>query len=65
MEENNLLLQQVTNLQDEIEKAEEQQNNLVRLKEVLKEEVKKLQKTLDQKDLEHQEAIKKLQKIIQ
>jgi hypothetical protein len=35
------------------------------LKEVLKEEVKKLQKTLDQKDLEHQEAIKKLQKIIQ
>jgi hypothetical protein len=65
MEENNLLLQQVTNLQDEIEKAEEQENNLVRLKEVLKEEVKKLQKTVDQKDAEHQEAIKKLQKIIQ
>lgn len=47
MEENNLLLQKVESLQEELEHAEEQENGLIRMKEIYKEEISKLRKALE------------------
>lgn len=62
MEENHLLLQRVENLQDELDRAEEQENGLIRMKEIYKEEISKLRKTLEHKELLHSQELAALQK---
>lgn len=62
MEENHLLLQRVENLQDELDRAEEQENGLIRMKEIYKEEISKLRKTLEQKELMHSQEVSGLQR---
>ena len=60
-EENNMLVQQIEAMQEEILRAEEQENSLVKIKEIYKEEIKKLIRKNEETTKTYEEQLKKEQ----
>ena len=59
VEENNMLMQQIEVLNEEIERAEEQENSLVRIKDLYKDQIKKLIKKNEENSKAYEEQLQK------